>query len=253
MGLKQDDVIPPDKNRLPSTQEEQKTPGARHKVENLEQSFIEKLKAKDDKAWNNFNEWYTPSILRAIKWELVKRGMGFEHVEDIAQTTRLMIFEKIGTFAWKENGKFHSWVRSYARNCTLTFIHDESRKVNRKPISIEELQEADIDPESAYVPNDFLVANGLCVESAESAAQIELFRRELRNDFMPLLAQALRELSARDRVIVLRHILFKETAQKIADAHSMNVSTVNSVIRRAKEKLYMYLLARGFFAKGGLE
>ncbi len=102
------------------------------------------------------------------------------------------------------------------------------------------------DPEDAPVASDFLYDTRLYVESPE----VEVLRRELLHEFMRIFEKALRDLSTRDRLIVVRYFVLRESAKDISGHTGIKLTTVYWVIRRVKNIIRDYMSSRGFFTNG---
>jgi len=127
-------------------------------------------------------------------------------------------------------------------NVVRTMRHDEQRG---NPVSLDEIMANEHD-ENAMVADRFFYKHRLYMESAEESAEIELQRAELRRELLPILERALRELSARDREIVVRRLIHKEKPAELAKRFDLKTANIYQIVSRAKNSMRAYLRARGF-------
>jgi len=83
-------------------------------------------KNKHSSSWDQFCNIYQPYIYTIVK------NLGIKHhdIEDLVQTVFFKAWKNIDSIRYKPGkGAFRSWIRSIARNTTLTFINKNKRSV----------------------------------------------------------------------------------------------------------------------------
>ncbi len=207
--------------------------------------LVERLRAGDEAVWTSFVRQYTPRLRTAIQKSLNKKRVPLDRREDIEQDVWQVARQEIADneFEYESEEKTHHWLGKIAYYCVLTLRNREKRA----PYSLDEIEEKS-GSENAISPDRFFYKNGLYMKSAEEVASIELRRAELRRELLPLLDQALRELSSRDREIVVRRLVNKEKSPELAERFGITTASVYQIVSRAKNTIRGYLRARGFLS-----
>jgi len=205
--------------------------------------LVERLRAGDQEVWTIFVRRYTPYLRVAVKKSLNKKRMPLDRCDDIEQDVWQVARQEIedNEFEYESEEKTHRWLGKIAYYCVLTLRNREKRH----PQSLDEIEEKS-GTENAMSSDSFFYKNRLYVASAEEVASIELRRAELRRELLPLLDQALRELSSRDREIVVRRLVNKEKSPELAERFGITTASVYQIVSRAKNTIRGYLRARGF-------
>jgi RNA polymerase sigma factor (sigma-70 family) len=206
-----------------------------------EHVLIERLKANEPEAWEYLHRLYTPELRKAIRRSLNKRHIPLDRADDIEQTVWKNVQEQIGDFVYQGQGKLYHWFVKIAYYCVCGLMNVEQSN----DLSLEELAERQT--ENPLVEDNFFYKNRMYVESAEDSAEVELRRAELRKILQPILERALRELSARDREIVVRYFIMKEKPGALAERFDLKIANIYQIVYRAKKTMRTYLVARGLF------
>jgi RNA polymerase sigma-70 factor, ECF subfamily len=165
--------------------------------------------AGDEAAFEELVEKYRHSILNTAN-----RYLGdFDAADDIAQEVFLILWNKAATF--KGNAKFSTWLYRVAVNQCLQF----RRKQKQVVVSLDSMH-PEQPPESLQVAPD-----------REREARIERVRR------------AVAELPDRQRIALVLSQYEGRSYQEIAEIMSTSVSSVESLIFRAKSLLKTKLVA----------
>jgi len=182
---------------------------------NAETRFIEKLKAGEAKAFDDFVVRYSSNVYAL----LIRLTQDEEEAKDLTQETFLRALKAIKNFrgdadlkTWlyriavnESRNRFRWWKR---RNKSLTLSLDAENAANEKPLS-ERISDNSEDPE------------------------METLRRERER----ALHQALRELPTNFREVIVLRDIEGLTYEEVAIALKMNVGTVKSRIARGREEL----------------
>lgn len=221
------------------TQDEPDIFKLRQQLETQSETFIAQLKLDDPQAWENLVILTRPRLTRAIQQSLAVCGLPRDRQDDVEQEVWKTAREKITTFTWQGEVRLHRWLARIAKNCTQSLKHKE------KPhASIDAMMEDEADPSNSYFGADrVFFQNRLYTESAE----IEVLRKELQGTLLVILDRALRELSARDREIVLCRLLLKEKPEIIATRFNLKVTNVYQIVNRAKKTMQKYLVGYKLF------
>jgi RNA polymerase sigma-70 factor (ECF subfamily) len=78
--------------------------------------------AKDEQAWQSFQERYQPLIRR---W-CARRRLQVADVEDVTQKVLLKMFTNLKSYD-PRRGKFRPWLKAVVRNAVLDFIRQQER------------------------------------------------------------------------------------------------------------------------------
>lgn len=197
-------------------------------------TLIENLKTGDHEAWGLLYVECGPQLRKAIHKSLAKYELSPVYVGDIENDVWRIFRAQIDGFEWLGEDKLNNLLASIAHKCVLTLRSKE--KVHR----VSSLDEIADDPADGDYHN---YQHHLYTESAEERAD----RDELRRQLLVVLDRALRELSARDREIVVARLILKEGPGEIARRFDMKITNVYQVVSRAKKTMKAYLLAMGLF------
>jgi RNA polymerase sigma factor (sigma-70 family) len=212
-----------------------------HEIAAQEKVLVERLKLREAAAWEELHQLFSPQLRIAIRRHLQRRSIPLDRVDDVEQMVWRLVNERIHTFVYQEEGKFFNWIRTIALYCVRTLYHHEKRD----HISLDAVPAAT--PDNPLSEDQFLYQNKLYTESAEDLAEISLHRAELRRKLLPVLDRALRELSARDRQIVVRYFINKEKPGELAEQFDLKIQNIYQIVYRAKKTMWTYLVAHGLF------
>lgn len=207
------------------------------------EELIQRLKLGDVDAWEQFVTGYGPRLRENIRRSLNKRGMSLDRADDIEQDVWRFVKNNIDVFQFQSESKTHIWLANIAYNKVRSLRHAEKRD---KTISFDEIAASEEGNSPASV-DSFYYRNRLYVESAEETAEAALSQVQLQQELLPILERALRELSGRDREIVVRRLIYKEKPADLAEHFNLKIANVYQIVCRAKNSMKAYLRAKGFF------
>jgi RNA polymerase sigma factor (sigma-70 family) len=197
-------------------------------------TLIENLKAGDREAWGTLYTMCGPTLRKQIGRSLARYELGSAFVGDIENEVWSIFKAQIDEFEWLGEDKLNNLLASIALKRVQTLHHKEQR---HRAASLDELAEREGAADQLHYQKQ------LYTESAEDRAE----REELRRQLAVVLERALRELSARDREIVVARLILKEQPADIARRYTMKITNVYQVVNRAKKTMRAYLLAMGLF------
>jgi RNA polymerase sigma factor (sigma-70 family) len=195
------------------------------------QDWIERLRRCDSQVWEIVLRSYATELRRDIGISLKKRSLPDEWTDDVEQETWCTAVRKIDTFVWQGESEFYKWLRSIARHHVQTL-----RYKTKAHTSWEAMDEG---PDDTLPLDLFLYVNGLFDDSPE----IEISLRET----MAALDGALRRLKPREREILLRRLVWRDTPQSMAVDYGVKPETISVILSRAKEFIRIHLAAMEFF------
>ena len=196
---------------------------------------VERLKRMEQTSWNSLMRFYAYELRNEINVSLRKRGLPSEWVDDIEQEMWMTAVKQIKDFQWQERGKLYNWLRSISTKHVQTL----RRKVKENVTSIDE-NEYQVEEELSI---DFLLyINGAVEDSAETQV---LLRENMR-----IIESALQYLKPREREIMIRRLLLRETPQQMAEDYGVKPETISVILHRAKATLRSHIAAMGYFDTG---
>jgi len=170
-----------------------------------EQKLVEAVQNGDGKAYGQLIRLHQKRLFRFV-YTLVGT---FDQAEDIVQETFVKAYQAIGTF--QQGYAFYPWLSTIARNLAYNQIAREEKKQ-----SLEHLQEAGFDPESA---------------------QLGPLEKMLNDEAQGRFYKALMALPAKYRtVFVLRHLEDMDY-NEISNYLKIPPGTVDSRLYRARQLL----------------
>ncbi len=196
-----------------------------------ESEWIAKLQKMDRPAWDLLLSTYTDSLLSYVTWLAGTKYQSVDQTvcEDVIQQTWITVIEAIGGFEYRGEGRLYPWIRTIAYN----HLRNAWRATQQASGQSFEGFEDDFSLDS------FLHDNGLFDDSLES--------KTLRRERMMALDAALRQLSARDREIVMRRFMWGEKPQQLAEVYGLEPQTISAIIGKAKKKIYLQLITHDLF------
>lgn len=197
----------------------------------LTQDFVNLLKQGDKITWDELIHHYRKQLREFISFKLFNFGLDRVYLDDIEAQTWLTVFQRIADFHFLVEAQFSAWLRSIS----LNHIHNLRRK--ERINSTRSLDEFADDGELDI----FLGQSGLYESSVD--AQSELRERTIALD------KALQGLSPRDREILLRRLINKETPSDLAAEYNLNREALYKLIDRAKKQIQLNMVMQGFFRK----
>lgn len=217
-----------------TTDDIKKAPELKLKAALEKRTLIENLKAGDQEAWGMLYTTCGPQLRRAISKSLARYELSSSFQGDIEHEVWHVFKAQINDFEWLGEDKLNNMLASIAHKRVLTLRNKE--KIHRTT-SLDEFAEREHSTDYLHYQNH------LYTESAEDRAE----REELRSQLLVVLDRALRELSARDREIVVARLILKEQPSDLARRYNMKITNVYQVVNRAKKTMRAYLLAMGLF------
>ncbi|MBN2620493.1 sigma-70 family RNA polymerase sigma factor [candidate division WOR-3 bacterium] len=166
--------------------------------------LIKALAGGDEQAFELLVEKYQPMIFNTVY-----RYLGTpDDVEDCAQEIFIKIWRNINKF--KGKSKLSTWIYRITANHCLTF----RRKHKRAPVSLDALSEQDAEPKSLAIDPDY-----------ETKHKIALVK------------EAIDRLPERQRLALILSQFEEKTYKEIAEIMDISVSSVESLIFRARTTL----------------
>lgn len=188
-----------------------------------EAEFFQQLQQYDGECWDALLEIYAPQLRLDIRRSLSKRSIPPEWAEDIEQETWLTAVRHIDNFVWESESKFYNWFRSIA----TYHVKNLERKLHNRYISLEEIDD-DID-DTGLSLDFFMYIHGLMDDSLE-------VKFDLREN-LEILDSAMQQLKPREREILLRRLLYKESVQQLAIEYGVKPETISVILVRAKRAI----------------
>src|SRR5262249_38749584 len=129
----------------------------------------------------------------------------------------------ISNFVWESEAKFYNWFRSIA----TYHVKNLERKLHNRFVSLEEIDD-DVD-DTGLSLDFFMYIHGLMDDSLE-------VKFDLRES-LEMLDKAMQSLKPREREILLRRLLYKESVQQLATEHGVKPETISVILVRAKRAI----------------
>jgi RNA polymerase sigma factor (sigma-70 family) len=105
------------------------------------EELLNRVRTGDRAALEALYERYLGPLQRWARGRLPSRARDLTDTADIVQETLLRTLRRLDTFQVRDTGSFYA----YLRQAVLNRIHDEGRRVARRPRSTE-LEDAGVDP-----------------------------------------------------------------------------------------------------------
>lgn len=178
-----------------------------------ESEIISAIRSGDQEAFRFLVETYQDKIIRTSK--------GFVHsladAEDIAQEVFIEVYQSVGRF--RGESELSTWIYRIAVNKSLNFLRSVKR---RKIISFFEYNHSD----SPELRNDPVAPNEFCPD--------DNLRKSEQSDAV---LKAIDSLPAKQKTAFILSKYDDLSYQKIADVMNTTVSSVESLLFRAKQNL----------------
>lgn len=200
-----------------------------------ERLFVDRLKRKnppDAEAWKQLLVEYKPLLRAAARRSLAKYHLPEDCVDDIEQKTWVTVYRRIDDFEPGHANALRNWLGSIQHN----HVRNLSREPSPMSMDVDAGEREAGDRPAPQYPDPQ-------AKNPES----EVIHDETRREIWSALELALEELSARDREIVVRRVLWKEDVQALADEYHLKVQTIYQITSNTKRKLQNYLLAPDLF------
>lgn len=197
-----------------------------------ERVFVARLKCKeppDAEAWKQLLGEYQSPLHTAIRRSLAKYSLPADRLDDIEQKTWVTAYHKIEAFEPQGPNALRNWLGTIQHN------HVRNLSRQRNPVSMDAH-----DPETDQAAPQY-------EDTAARNPESEFIQDETRREIWSALELALQALSARDREIVLRRLLWQDDVQQLADAYHLKPQTIYQITTNTKKKLQSYLLAPDLF------
>jgi RNA polymerase sigma-70 factor (ECF subfamily) len=183
-----------------------------------ERELIQRIVAKDDAAFRTLVELYQSSVLNACYGILSDR----QDAEDVAQDVFVMVYRKAGSFRG-ESG-LSTWLYRIAVNLSLNRLR--KRKWDRL-FGVLTLSEAEL---------------GDTTDTMEAPEQERPDRQLETSERSRILNDVLSTLPGKQRVAIILHKIEGLSHQEIAEILQISLSSVESLIHRAKRNLQKKLI-----------
>lgn len=174
--------------------------------------LIQRLKKHDEAAFEEVMNKYLP-LVSNIVYNIGRDRLSKEDMEETISDIFVILWNNTDKII---EGKLQGYLCRIARTKALDRL---SKHKKPQTLDIEELE----------IQSDF---------SMEVTAEID--------DITEILHELIDELHEPDREVMLRYYYYQQTAPMIAKILRMNKETVNSKLRRNKEKLRLKLKERGY-------
>ena len=174
--------------------------------------LTQRLKRHDEAAFEEVMNKYLP-LVSNIVYNIGRDRLSKEDMEETISDIFVILWNNTDKII---EGKLQGYLCRIARTKALDRL---SKHKKPQTLAIEELE----------IQSDF---------SMEVTAEID--------DVTEILHELIDELHEPDREIMLRYYYYQQTAPMIAKILGMNKETVNSKLRRNKEKLRLKLKERGY-------
>jgi RNA polymerase sigma factor (sigma-70 family) len=192
-----------------------------------EGTFFEHLQQHDADSWDALLNLYAPQLRRDIARSLNKRNLPLEWAEDVEQDTWLTAVKQIGNFVWESDNKLYNWFRSIA----TYHIKNLERKLHNRFVSLEEI-DSDAD-DSGLSLDFFMYMHGLINEGPETQFALR--------ESLEILDKAMQMLKSREREILLKRLLYKESVQQMAQEYGVKPETISVILVRAKHSIQVHI------------
>jgi RNA polymerase sigma-70 factor (ECF subfamily) len=183
-----------------------------------ERELIQRIVAKDDAAFRTFVELYQSSVLSACYRILGNQ----QDAEDVAQDVFVMVYRKAESFRG-ESG-LSTWLYRIAVNLSLNRLR--RRKWDRL-FGILTLSEAESEE---------------TIDRMEAPEQDRPDRQLEANERSRILTDLLNTLPEKQRVAIILHKIEGLSHQEIAEILQISLSSVESLVHRAKRNLQKKLI-----------
>jgi RNA polymerase sigma factor (sigma-70 family) len=198
-----------------------------------ERGFVMRLKRRnppDAEAWHYLLVNFRPYLRRCIRYTLAKFSLPADRADDIEQATWITAYIRVGAFDPIRKNSLRRWLDGIQQN------HIRNLARERSPLSIDEEPE-DGETQFAEYLADVRAPN----------PEHEYISDETRREILSALDLALQELSTRDREIVVRRLMRRESIEQLAEDYHLKPQTIYQIISNTKKKLRNYLLAPDLF------
>lgn len=176
-----------------------------------EEIVLRKLRFADPDGLEQLMKHYMPYV-SAIVWNFLRDSMTPQDAEEVVSDVFLAAWNQAAEI---QPGSVKAWLGAVARNKARTRLR---RAGHELPLEEDVLEIPDEETPDAWV---------------EQAEERKLVRK------------AVDQLGDPDREVFLRHYYYAQTVQEIAQAMTLNESTVKSKLRRGRMRLKTILLRWG--------
>jgi RNA polymerase sigma-70 factor (ECF subfamily) len=184
--------------------------------EGYEEQLVERLKRRDEAAFNELVRAYEKRVFRLVLRMLGDRA----EAEDVAQDVFITVFKAIDTF--RGESKLSTWMFRVATNHCKNRIKYLDRRARGKKGELDELSEHDA-VESASMSSSSMVARP---DQQAEANQIE-----------GIVRAAIAELDEDQRALVVLSDVEKMSYEEIADQMQVSVNSLGAILNRARLRL----------------
>jgi RNA polymerase sigma factor (sigma-70 family) len=194
--------------------------------------WVKQLQEWDNQAWEVLLRDHAPKLRRDIIISLRKRGLASDWVDDIQQETWVTVVKDINKFDWQGEDKFYNWLRSIARHHIQTLNH----KVKNNTISFDAIDDYTV--ETGLSLDLFMYTNGLVEDSPENEVALR--------ESLSALDGALQKLKPREREIVMRRLIWRETPKEMAADYGVKPESISMILARSKDAIHAHMAAMNF-------
>lgn len=201
--------------------------------------FLSRLANRDEDAWDDLITGWNTMLKGVIASTLLKYNFSFDRtdgrVEDIAQETWIVLYNKFTEVNFENMGHIFSWLKGVQENVIRNMICKGKEK---------ESYIYDLDNSGE------MLSEGIDRRPTEVAVVTTISRTQMKNQFTAALTQVVEEEDdpANQQIIVL-YMTMQEKSANIAEMLGVERKTVYRVVERAKRKIIRYLQAEALFSK----
>ncbi len=178
-----------------------------------EKDLIEKIKNRDERAFKTFVDSYNNLVFRAV----MSFGISKVDAEDLSQEVFIEVYRNANKF--RNESEISTWLYRIAINKTLNFIKKRKKTLWRR------------NEDTVFLVNDICMAE----ESSETKYVNEEQRKKLYG--------SIQKLSKNQRIAFTLNKIENLSYKEISEIMDISVSSVESLIHRAKKNLQTLLLS----------
>lgn len=177
-----------------------------------EGEIVKKLAEKDEQAISEIIAHYTP-LVSAIIYNVSCGNLSTEDIEEAAADVFFTL--------WNNSDKvFEGSLKGYISSIAKTKAKDKIRSTKKPEV---------IDIDDVVIADEYTISDNMD-------------NKVLQED----LKAALEQFGEPDKEIIIRYYYYYQTAPKISETLGLKLEAVKSKIKRAREKLKIFLRERGY-------
>jgi RNA polymerase sigma factor (sigma-70 family) len=193
---------------------------------------LAQLQQHDAHSWNVLLQLYASRLRHDILQSLRRRNLPLDMADDIEQETWLTAIRLIENVIWENEERFYHWFRCIATN----HIRNLEHQLRKTFVSLQAIDDESDD--SGLSLDLFMYVNGLIEDSPENQMALE--------ETLNVLDSALNKLKPREREILLRRIVNRETPQQMAPYYGVKPETISVILVRAKNAVLAHIASMNY-------